>query len=112
MKPFNLEKFLAGELAITRDGRKVIDWHYFKDANIYKIAFTVERDSDLYTATSEGRCAASGGKSQFDLFMEEKEVVDGFYTKNIYFSPSGDSLMIFRNNEWVHYHKNPLALIK
>lgn len=44
MKPFNLEKFLNGEPAITRDGRKVIDWKYFKNAeNGYKLAVIIDK---------------------------------------------------------------------
>ena len=34
MKPFDLEKAIAGHPLVTRDGRKVLDFHYFKAAEI------------------------------------------------------------------------------
>ena len=76
MKPFNLEKFIAGEPAVTRDGRKVIDWHYFKDAKNYQISFMIEGDADVFSATGEGVFYLDkyNKQSEYDLFMEEKEV--------------------------------------
>src|SRR6185503_9375867 len=97
MKPFNLEKFLAGEPAITRDGRKVIDWHYFKDASsTSKISALVENSGSPLPYSEKGTCI-SYFKSDYDLFMEEKEVDlwinitknrDNSYSSNVFRSES------------------------
>ena len=76
MKPFNLEKFLEGEPAITRDGRKVIDWHYFKDvADKYKLACVINGGVIFYTDKGITEYSYKGDRdSPLNLFMEEKEV--------------------------------------
>jgi hypothetical protein len=91
MKPFNLEKFLAGEPAITRDGRKVTDFHYFKERVVeYKLVCLLS--SYLFKFyRSDGKTSESS-QSEYDLFMEEKEVDlwvnvycnDGVYTGGIH----------------------------
>ena len=76
MKPFNLENFLEGEPAITRDGRKVIDWHYFKDvADKYKLACVINGGVIFYTDKGITEYSYKGDRdSPLNLFMEEKEV--------------------------------------
>lgn len=75
MKPFNLEKFLNGEPAITRDGRKVIDWKYFKNAeNGYKLAVIIDKKKAPFFYSDRGNYYKSAISCDYDLFMEEKEV--------------------------------------
>jgi len=69
MKPFNLEKFLAGEPAITRNGKKVIEGHYFKDAEDgHRLWVMLEDDVWPINYFDNG----SGGLG--GLLMEEKEI--------------------------------------
>lgn len=39
LKPFNLERALAGDPIVTRDRRKVIEFYYFKKANQDNLCF-------------------------------------------------------------------------
>ncbi len=69
MKPFNLERALAGDPVVTRDGRKVIDIYHFKfDKNNRSVAYQVENNQTIDWATTYGR---NNGhlESEFDLFM-------------------------------------------
>jgi hypothetical protein len=72
MKPFNLEKFLAGEPAITRDGRKVVDFHYFKDRVAENNLVCLLSDGYIIFYLKDGKILKN--ESSFDLLMEEKEV--------------------------------------
>lgn len=74
MKPFDLEKFLAGEPAVTRDGRKVIDFHYFKDAQADSQLVIRLNDNRVLSNYSTGNYHGMKSESPNDLFMEEKEV--------------------------------------
>lgn len=69
MKPFNLEKFLAGEPAVAVCGAKVVDFHYFKDKK--KIIVDFERSSMLCTLNDDG-ALYRGAVSKYDLRMETK----------------------------------------
>lgn len=97
MKPFNLEKFLAGEPAITRDGRKVIEHYYFRNSkNLQRLGYIIEGDFDILYSDDDGNFR-DNGKSKFDLFMEEKEV-------DLYFNVYGDekvgySFSVYRKKE-------------
>jgi hypothetical protein len=50
MKPFDLEKALAGEPVVTRDGKEVTDIAYFptKDDN-YKVCGILNKDCEWFT---------------------------------------------------------------
>jgi len=75
MKEFNLEKALAGEPVVTRDGRQVKIAGYNKDGENYsKIVGWVNEIA--YTWTEYGKCFGGSG----DLFMAEKPKVkkEGF----------------------------------
>lgn len=73
MKPFDLERALAGDPVVTRDGRKAkIIYHYLKGAIYYSIVAVVEEDDDtetVLTYTLDGE-AFIGNRSMNDLFMD------------------------------------------
>jgi len=68
LKPFNLEKALAGEKVVTRGGQEVVKIVHFKDANPEeRIVFQVE--DVVYLCNEEGKYLTTGAGSQIDLFM-------------------------------------------
>jgi hypothetical protein len=71
MKPFNLEAALRGEPLITRDGRKVLEIHFFKETDKENqcIVYHAE-DSPLRAAYIKGNCIYSGEEDDGDLFMK------------------------------------------
>ncbi len=79
MKPFNLEKALAGEPVVTRDGRKVIEIYCF-DFNGKNIATPVVAYIEQADALE---CFDKNGKwldyreSDEDLFMAPKKKPTG-----------------------------------
>jgi len=71
LKPFNLEKALAGEPVVTRDGRKVTEIIHFKTAfNTLQNTVAVI-DGHFYSFYENGKCM-SQWDSEFDLFMAPK----------------------------------------
>lgn len=74
MKPFDLEAALRGEPLITRDGRKVLEFHYFKEMDTEKqcIVYHAE-DSPLRAAYIKGNCIYSGEADDGDLFMKPEK---------------------------------------
>ena len=73
MKPFNLEKALAGEPVITRIGMKVTEIVHFKTAtNRHTVVFVA--DGSTYSVASNGRSFDNGIESSLDLFMAPKMV--------------------------------------
>lgn len=73
MKPFNLDRALASDPLITRNGLPVTEFHYFKTANITEDkdadAFVFVADGDVCNATIEGRIVSSRYDHPLDLFM-------------------------------------------
>jgi hypothetical protein len=81
MKPFNLEKALAGEPVVTRDGRKIKDLHFFhtltRDCKLYGVI-----NNSVMAWTNEGHWLSTGQEQPEDLFMEEPEKwVNVYYSK-------------------------------
>lgn len=72
MKPFDLEKALAGHPLSTRDGRKVLDFHYFKDAyqdyKIYGLVENADKSNFLESYSIDGKCNGSEDNPR-DLFL-------------------------------------------
>jgi hypothetical protein len=69
MKPFNLERALAGEPVITRNGKKVTELYLFKNAKIIQPLYgTIEDDEDVFSWTTNGIYNPTKNTS-FDLFM-------------------------------------------
>lgn len=84
MKPFNLQEALEGKPIVTRDGRKVLDFHYFKDINSdenYCICAVIENEASIYTFAIDGRFMFIRGQNPQDLFMYEEPKT---YYANVY----------------------------
>lgn len=68
LKPFNLEKALAGDKVVTRGGQEVVKIVHFKDANIdERVIFQVE--DVVYLCSEDGKYYTTGSGSQLDLIM-------------------------------------------
>lgn len=75
--PFDLEKALAGEPVITRDGREVTQVTLFECESRYPVYAVV--DGAICSFTKTGSDYDNGQSSQYDLFMKPKtRVINGF----------------------------------
>lgn len=82
MRPFNLEEAIQGKPLVTRDGRKILDFHYFKDVKeLYPIIAVVDGESSIRSYTEIGRCFRSETESKTDLLMYEEPKT---YYANVY----------------------------
>lgn len=73
MKPFNLQEALEGKPLVTRDGKKVLDFHYFECSNLtsdYPIIAFIEGQIYLNSYTNNG-LSVRHRVSDTDLFMYE-----------------------------------------
>lgn len=87
MKPFDLDKALAGHPIVYRNGETPKEWHYFKDGKNYSI-ISVNKDGLFITHHSDG-AYFSNDKGEHDLFLAHKEetlwvavkkkISDGFF---------------------------------
>lgn len=74
MKPFDLQKALAGEPVITRKGRKVVRIAHFPEAHeMHRVVALVEGDLIPITHDEGGR-NLSYNSTLHDLFMAPKKV--------------------------------------
>ena len=65
MKPFNLEKALAGEPVVTRDGIPATDFHYFeREKSVFNVCALVDGIVGRFTADGY-----SHTDNMSDLFM-------------------------------------------
>jgi hypothetical protein len=82
MKPFDLQKALAGEPVVTREGKKVSEFYQFKTIDsqfdLFGIINGVLHGFDKY-----GRYMAIE-QSEYDLFMEEPERWVNVYWSGVY----------------------------
>jgi hypothetical protein len=70
MKPFDLEKALAGEPVVTRSGSEVLDIAYFPNKEgIYKVCAIIDGDTEWYT--TDGNYYQDKTESYSDLFIKE-----------------------------------------
>jgi hypothetical protein len=70
MKPFNLEKALAGETVITRDGRKITEVSYCKDRTThYPVRAKIEGQYYRKTYTIDGYTYLDKEEDKRDLLM-------------------------------------------
>lgn len=68
MKPFNLERALAGDPVVTRDGKTVHEVHLFKKENVpYSVAALL--DTCIYSYKTDGTFFNSSIPHHSDLFM-------------------------------------------
>lgn len=66
--PFDLEKALSGAKVVTRDGRLITDWHYFKNTNETYPIYFVHKDT-IETCMIDGTFNHNS-KSSLDLLLE------------------------------------------
>jgi hypothetical protein len=72
MKPFNLEKALAGEPVVTKQGDKVIQLHYFPNlGSEFKVIAHREHSFTFDTYKIDG--SYGNKQSEIDLMMSEPE---------------------------------------
>ena len=83
MKPFNLEKALSGEPIVTRDGRKITDFYYFKNIKTkFPIIVQIENSTSVDHYTIKGTWAEDFNTTNPDLFMADTEKwVNVYYNK-------------------------------
>lgn len=86
LKPFNLERALAGDPVVTRDGRKVLEIMKFSSPFLYPVMALVE---DKYNSTDSEKFTIEGKLftekcSDCDLFMATTKKT---YWVNVYKSP-------------------------
>ena len=74
MKPFNLERALAGDEVVTRNGGIVTNIVHFKDLKSLSCVYAVI-DGGVESFTKEGNYFRSGGISAFDLFIKSQTKV-------------------------------------
>lgn len=72
-KPFDLERALAGDPVVTREGRPVTQLVKFKDANcdIYAVYGVV--DDSVESWCVDGRYCANSDECEYDIFMAPKK---------------------------------------
>lgn len=68
MKPFNLEKALAGDPVVTRCGEPVHDLHYLEHSRMSQKLVAVVNGTPFY-ANDDGTYQLGRKESQYDLFM-------------------------------------------
>lgn len=81
MEPFDLERALAGDPVVTRDGCDVLEMHYFESSvetyRLYAVSDRPERA--VFSYNNAGRRALDGKPCDYDLFMKKKtHTVNGF----------------------------------
>ena len=86
MKPFNLDKALAGEPVVTRDGQKIIEIHYFKYVKTkFPLVVHIENNSSVDHYTINGKWTEDFENENLDLFMAEPET-----WINVFYNPTQD----------------------
>lgn len=73
MEKFDLERALAGEPVVTRDGREVTEIHFFETCTKgYAVIAIIE--GDKFGFTNNGYYLDNSTKHRLDLFMKPKVV--------------------------------------
>tara|TARA_R110000868_G_scaffold184686_1_gene426336 strand:- start:22 stop:369 length:348 start_codon:yes stop_codon:yes gene_type:complete len=82
MKPFDLEKALAGEPVVTRSGREVFQLtHFLNTTKLYPLMGVV--NGNVLTWLIDGSNVSPQEPGQLDLFMKEMEQwVNVYYDKD------------------------------
>lgn len=77
LQPFNLEKALAGEPVVTRDGQEVTQLTFFDCKDCYPILAVINRNIQKFTV--DGLYRVSELPNRFDLFMKSKtRTINGY----------------------------------
>ncbi len=91
MKPFNLERALAGDRVVTRNGLEVIELQYFKKRERFKVLALIEvevGENGEFKAYNDDGTFCQKMNAHYDLFMAPK--VKTYYV-NLY---RDDELMV------------------
>ena len=80
MKKFDLEKALAGEPVVTRDGRRVSQLTLFNIVNAPMVLYGVI-DGNLYSWSREGTAGSTNSSKRHDLFILP---IEKTYWMNVY----------------------------
>lgn len=108
MEPFNLEKALAGEPVVTRDGREVTEIHYFKtDQGDYPLIAVIDENQEAFT--KDGFFASSREECESDLFMKPKVVENWF---NVYQDDNCNLATSFGFSSEEDARKNIMSVLK
>ena len=90
MKPFNLERALAGDPVVTRDGREVLELYHFKhikERNGYESIYAlIENRDEPNVYFARGNYKDDDDASNYDLFMKS---ISKTYWMNVYKTPGG-----------------------
>ena len=70
MKPFNLERALAGDPVVTRDGRDVVWLAYCEKARVYQLIVLVDGMASVMVFSPNGKYYETDDGSANDLFMK------------------------------------------
>ena len=94
--PFSLQKALEGEPILTRDGRAVTEWHYFKSVTTEWSVFAV-LDGQVTAYTKDGRFSTTH-KNPLDLVMKGQMIIEEWinvyhYSGRLYLGNRFDSEM-------------------
>ncbi len=74
-KDFDLAKAITGHPLVTRDGRTVTEFHWFKGhIGKYPCAATLTNETELFTYTDIGTFFEDGREHKTDLFLAPTEV--------------------------------------
>ena len=77
MKPFDLKAALAGEPVVTRDGRKVLSVHQFKNQtytrNVYFEVLDTQGVISVFNVYPNGSDVGIAFPKNLDLFMAPKK---------------------------------------
>lgn len=74
--PFDLERALAGDKVVTRNGINVIEIKFFENKKLMKpVVFSVDDEYLYFSCTKEGKFHITGYESPQDLFMSPKTKV-------------------------------------
>lgn len=69
MKPFNLEKALAGAEVVQRNGDKVTNIHYFAESRQQQKLYAMDGNGDVNCYSDNGSFFSNDEKSDYDLFL-------------------------------------------
>ena len=74
MKPFNLERALAGDPVVTRDGQKIIEIIHFKKRNKFPVLALFDYENTIKAYCENGIYCNSLSEcdNKYDLFMAPK----------------------------------------
>lgn len=108
--PFNLERALAGDPVVTRDGRKVLQIAYFPNmTEDRRVAVHIEGLNYLLVVSGNGICfLGEKAEAEDDLFMASKTKT---YWVNVYIHNMGGFLFgsVSTNKEMILAEKHDCA---